>query len=314
MFNRTRVGLAVLLSVAAGAGTTAATAAKAQAEVAPRTALCVTNCGSGVQGSGNLASHGGPVEGSSTNYLIFWGPLGETTATASLCQLTCPLTSGGLPLPSFDPDYASLIEGFFRDVGNTPYYGMLGQYGAGNSSDLGGLYVDPVPFAGATVNDSDVQAEVRKAEAANNWTGGVGHNFVVMLPPGQDECRGSECSGSVFCGYHDHESDRSGVQTPYIVIPFPEDPINPAACTAGESPNGDPAADDAVNVISHELFETVTDPLANAWFDAAGFEIGDKCAWTFGSTGLTGGDVTLHGNTFYVQREYSNRISDCALS
>jgi hypothetical protein len=307
------VGLAVLLSVAAGAGTAAATAPKAQAEVAPQTALCVVNCGFGVQGSGNLAPHGGPVESSSTNYLIFWGPLGETTATGSLCQLTCPLFSGGASFG--DPDYATLIEGFFRDVDNTPYYGMLSQYGAGNSSQVGGIYVDPVPFAGTTVNDSDVQAEVRKAEVANNWTGGVGHNFVVMLPPGQTECEPSlGCSGTEFCGYHKHESDRSGVQTPYIVIPFPENPVAPASCTAGESPNADPAADDAVNIISHELFETVTDPLANAWFDAAGYEIGDKCAWTFGSTGLTGGDVTLHGNSYYVQREYSNRISDCSLS
>lgn len=312
MFKRTGLGLAVLLSVAAGAGTTTATAATAHTDLAPRPAPCVLNCGSGIQGSGNLASHGGPVESSSTNYLIFWGPFPEAMVNpATLCQLTCPLTSGSL-LP-VDPDYADLIESFFLNVGNTPYYGMLGQYGAGNSSDLGGTYVDPIPFAGTTVGDADVQAEVRKAEAANGWTGGVGHNFVVILPPGEIECDSTgACSSLDFCGYHDHESDRNGVLTPYIVIPFPDNV--PPFCTAGESPNGDPAADDAVNIISHELFETVTDPLANAWFDGAGFEIGDKCAWTFGSTGLTGADVTLHGNSFYVQREYSNRISDCALS
>lgn len=310
MFKRTRLGLAGLLAIVAGVGTTASTV---HADVAPVTALCVINCGSAVSGSGNLASHGGPVESSSTNYLIFWGPLGETTATGSLCQFICPLFGAG---PSFgDPDYATLIETFFQSVGGTSYYGMLGQYGAGNSSDLGGTWVDPVPFAGATVADSDVQAEVRKAEAANGWTGGVGHNFVVLLPPGQTECDASgACSGTDFCGYHDHEADRSGVQTPYIVIPFPENPATPGTCTAGQSPNGDPAADDAVNIVSHELFETVTDPLLTAWWDAAGYEIGDKCAWTFGPTGTTGADVNLHGNSFIVQREYSNRISGCALS
>jgi hypothetical protein len=28
----------------------------------------------------------------------------------------------------------------------------------------------------------------------------------------------------------------------------------------------------------------VTDPEINAWYDARGQEIGDKCAWKFGST------------------------------
>jgi len=301
--------LAALLAVVAGAGTVATSMATARADVAPINALCVLNCGSGVQGSGNLTSHGGSVEGSTTNYLIFWGPFPNT-----LANIACTVC-GALPsLP--DPDYESLISRFFLDVGGTSYYGMLGQYGAGNSSLLGGVYVDnlnPYPVnASATVQDSDIQAEVRRAEAVNGWTGGNGHNFFVMLAPGETECASFGCSGTEFCGYHDHESDRTGLQTPYEVIPFPENV--PGSCTAGQSPNGDPAADDAVNIISHELFETVTDPFLNAWFDAAGYEIGDKCAWTFGSEGLTGANVTLHGDSYIVQREYSNRISNCSLS
>ena len=305
---RTRVGMAVLLAAVAG-GSALASAATARAEVAPRTALCVINCGGGVQGNGNLVSHGGPVESSSTNYLIFWGPFAEgaLTFTTNVCStVPCPL------LP--DPDYVLLIERFFSDLNGTSYYGMLGQYGASNSSRLGGVYVDPVPFVGTTVQDSDVQAEVRKAESANGWTGGNGHNFFVMLPPGQTECTSFGCSGTDFCGYHDTQSDLRGVQTPYEVIPFPENPSLSGLCTAGQSPNGDPAADDAVNIISHELFETVTDPFLNAWYDASGFEIGDKCAWTFGNTGLTGSNLTLHGDSYIVQLEYSNRISNCSLS
>jgi len=306
MFTRIRFSLAVLLSVAAGAGTTAATA---HADVAPRAALCLVNCGGGVQGSGNLTSHGGGVEGSSVNYLIFWGPFANDTSSIS-----CSVCGAVPPLP--DPDYIGLIQRFFLDVGGTSYYGMLGQYGAGNTAVYGGTYVDnlnPYPVnTSATVSDADIQAEVRRAEAVNGWTGGVGHNFFVMLAPGETECASFGCSDTSFCGYHEIAPDLHGTQTPYEVIPFPENDLG--GCTSGESPNGDPAADDAVNIISHELFETVTDPALNAWFDAAGYEIGDKCAWTFGNAGLTGANVTLHGDSYYLQLEYSNRISNCSLS
>ena len=43
----------------------------------------------------------------------------------------------------------------------------------------------------------------------------------------------------------------------------------------------DAIADSQVNLVAHETIEAITDPLGNAWFDAAGNEIGDKCAYTF---------------------------------
>jgi hypothetical protein len=37
-----------------------------------------------------------------------------------------------------------------------------------------------------------------------------------------------------------------------------------------------------VSVVAHELEETLSDPDLNGWYDSAGAENGDKCAWTFG--------------------------------
>lgn len=49
------------------------------------------------------------------------------------------------------------------------------------------------------------------------------------------------------------------------------------------SPNGDPAIDAAVNIFAHELAETATDPLLNAWWaDSDGDENADKCSFNFG--------------------------------
>ena len=49
------------------------------------------------------------------------------------------------------------------------------------------------------------------------------------------------------------------------------------------TPNGDFGVDSMISVLAHELAETGSDPLLNAWYDSAGNENGDKCAWNFGT-------------------------------
>ena len=76
----------------------------------------------------------------------------------------------------------------------------------------------------------------------------------------------------------------------------------PGVCDSGQHPNGD-FADATINVLSHEHNETITDPDGNAWYDSSGNEIGDKCAWNFGSAlgstssgaGLIIRCITRHG-------------------
>jgi hypothetical protein len=63
--------------------------------------------------------------------------------------------------------------------------------------------------------------------------------------------------------------------------------------------------DSVANVASHEIYETITDPQLNAWFDSSGAEIGDKCAWYFGSTKV---------GAYSVQTEWSNSAKACTAS
>jgi hypothetical protein len=84
----------------------------------------------------------------------------------------------------------------------------------------------------------------------------------------------------------------------------------------------------AINFTSHEMFESITDPLHNptgpptsGWFndavDARSFgegEIGDLCFIDFGQIGPDGGNVTLrHGDRYLVQTEWSNISNSCSL-
>lgn len=273
-----------------------------------------------VLGSGNLTNHGGSVETTSTNYLIFWGlPAAPQSFTCD--GIGCTVFNA-LPnnanLDDANP-YAAAIEHFFAAVGGTPFYGMLGQYGVTNATNLGGVYSDVTAPPVGEISTAAIEAEVRKAQAATGWTGGIGHNFWVLFGPTAIPCGPyGDCAYTSFCGYHWTMSDRAGIETPFAVIPYPDGACDYAVAGAVSQPNLLPESDAAINVISHELFETATDPGIGfgdyGWYDAAGYEIGDKCAWIFGPSSATGGDVTLHSHPYMVQLEYSNSGSHCALS
>jgi hypothetical protein len=140
--------------------------------------------------------------------------------------------------------------------------------------------------------------------------------FMLLTGPGIGSCTdstSSECAFSYYCAYHG--SFTAGGST-YIYANMPYAGIDLSACGSGQSPNGDPAADSEINVLSHEHNEAITDPQLNAWYDRRGSEIGDKCAWNFGTaTGTSGSEYnqTINGHSYYLQQEWSNKVAGCAL-
>jgi len=84
----------------------------------------------------------------------------------------------------------------------------------------------------------------------------------------------------------------------------------PSACTNGTAaPNSDPGADAEVNTLAHEIEETTTDLMGNAWYDFFGYENADKCAWNFGTTQNNGQgvwNITIGTKQFLVQQNWIN--------
>jgi hypothetical protein len=243
--------------------------------------------------SNNLVYNGGPVEhAASTNYAIFWEP----SLTASV--------------NSVSPTYNSLISRFLTDIGGSSLYGLATQYyqvsggvtqNIVNSSTFGGSIVDTSMYPGPVLTDAEIQAEVTKVMAAKGWTGGIGHEFFVFTAKNEISCAGAECSNAVFCAYH--SSFVSGSQE-VLYADQPYTGTTPAGCNTPSSPNNDLDADSTINVVSHELMETVTDPSVGdnnlAWVDTSGQEIGDKCNFTFGPTNSAGADLVANGHPYIV--------------
>lgn len=253
-----------------------------------------------------------------TTYAIYWIPPGYSVSAS----------------------YQSLIDGFFQNVaaasGHTDnVYSVLTQYGDSTgpgdyASSFGGSFVDtdPFPTSGCTdgplpicLTDAQLQAEIAKVLAAKGWSAGLGREFFVFTPLQVGSCIDSDsstCAYSYYCAYHSSFTSGAGTVV-YANEPYAALPAAGNACDSGERPNGDDA-DAAINLVSHEHIESVTDPLLNAWFDQAGFEIGDKCAWIFGQLlGSTGGSGTdtdyneqIGGGQYYLQEEWSNRTYDAS--
>lgn len=89
----------------------------------------------------------------------------------------------------------------------------------------------------------------------------------------------------------------------------------PSACAAqsNASPNGNVEADAMASIIAHELTETTSDPELDAWFDDAGLENADKCAWQFGSVYAAKGggyaNAKIGARDFLLQLNWANKAT-----
>jgi len=145
---------------------------------------------------------------------------------------------------------------------------------------------------------------------AHGWTGGNNKIFFLFTSSGEGSCfNSSSCAYTQYCGYHSFFSS-GGLNVIYGNEPYG----NTTHCGGSPSPNNNPTADSAATVLSHELTESITDPLLNAWFDASGNEIGDLCNFYFGYKGYKSGTANEFWNNRYylVQAEYSNYLGGFA--
>ena len=261
----------------------------------------------------NLDYQGGAVMHSSKTYAIYWVPSGFNVST----------------------NYETLINRYFADVAAasgqtsnvysaaTQYYDSAGPISY--SSSFGGSYVDttsPIPTNHCNdggnhtcVTDADIQAEIQHALTATGWHGSTSTMFFVMTPDTVGSCvdgSPTECTTNTYCAYHSAFTRSNG--EPVIYANEPYDATIPG-CDPGSSPNNDPA-DAAINTLSHEHNEAITDPFLDAWWNfASGQENGDNCAWTFGSAlgGAPGAEYNqiINGHPYWLQEEWSNDGSHC---
>jgi Phosphate-induced protein 1 conserved region len=293
--------------------------------------------------------HGGPVLHSETPYLIFWEPGGShMISPSSKSVLTQYLTDVARDSGASNNVYGVLAQ--YTDATGT---GAMYQQTFGGAQVIDDTQAYPAQSSScslatgvtACVTDAQIQAEISRLIGAGRLPTGTGANapiYFMITPTDVNVCLGGgQCASNNFCAYHDYFT-LSGAPVLYASVPFEvwangsvkgcqDDGTSVYQSPAGPY-HGDPGYQIADN-LSHELSETITDPLINAWFAGGnGSEVGDLCE-AYASVSdtrkdvsslayspiLSGGasagtltDQLFEGDYYYTQTEWSNARNACS--
>lgn len=265
-------------------------------------------------GTPPLLYNGGPVMHNPSVYAIFWIPphLQDNHATS--------LSSG---YQTIEKNMLTQYFGHSLMNNNTQYYDTTSYIA--NSGKFAASYVDKSLYPGSDcydpavlsgyitngnncISDTDLQNEVNKVMLLKGWTGGVNKMFMVFTSSDEGQCyaSGSSCSYYTYCAYHSYFINGSSQYVIYGNEPYGV--ANICQVPGAPSPNANAAADIASTAAAHELTESITDPLIDAWLDSSGAEIGDECAYYYGIPLWDGGNATnqWNGHNFYLQTMYDN--------
>ncbi len=241
-----------------------------------------------------IINHGGPIMGTPRIYIIWYGNWNQSNNSDT-------------------PAGQALVRTFSANIGGSPYFLINQSYGcsgAVNFTTGSNEYTD-TGSKGTRLSDANIQQIVVSAINAK-WGGVADPNGVYFVLTSSNV---SERSGfcTQYCGWHTAATPSVG-HIRYSFVGNANRCLN--ACAAQTtSPNSNAGVDGMISVVAHELEEAASDPDLNAWYDSAGAENADKCAWTFGhfqfqvSNG-SWANVTLGGTNFLIQRNLFHNLNN----
>jgi len=220
-------------------------------------------------GSVNMTSHGGTVLTTNKTEAIFWGDW----------------TNPG--------DKITGLDTFFQGFGGSAYANASTEYSGTNgrvtsSSTYLGHVLDTTAAPNRALTTAQAVAEGCKISGNNPDASAL---YLIYTSTG---------AGNVnYCAWHSWGNCSNGAAIQVAYMPNID---GLAGCDPTDTWTTHSQGLSAVaNVTAHELSETITDPRGAGWFDSAGAENGDKCAWVFPSV------VTFsNGSQWKLQPEWSN--------
>ena len=236
-------------------------------------------------GWGRLRNHGGHEIPLAGFFAVYWndsvassaGTQGNGTLRSTVQNFVTNFSGAGVPYSKTNP---------------SADYTIIQQYGTTDAISptlvWAGDFVDSQPTQ-SSMSDASIQSYLASLFTAGTVQVNPDTIYGVCFPASMAITMGSSASCTGFCGYHGNFT-YNAQDIKYAVFPY----TNCAGCSL--PPKN--AADMLTIVTSHEIRESVTDADGTAWWDLAGYEADDKCAWHNLYQMTKGG--------FWVQPEYSN--------
>lgn len=218
-------------------------------------------------------------------------------------------------------------EAFLSDLFKDKFIHVTDQYTGRTSAgrySVGANASVNYPLYGNVLYEHELWAIVHSVARGKGFGSGIGHIYHIFLPKGMDTCLDEklQCyapdnpSAWVFCAYHDAiDFGPSDIG----VVFFTVEPFQAVDGCAVANPYANSKLIDSTNSsLSHETFETITDPLPpTGWinittYPEAGNEIADECQPPQNSLGNFMERIfPINGKRYQVQLEYSNTYHAC---
>jgi len=225
-------------------------------------------------GSPDMIWHNGAIMTSSTVQAIYWG------------------ASWGNA--SFVGDKISGLDTWYTGYSNSNYAKTSDEY-TGTNGKVGPAVSYLGHFIDSTMSSGGGNVGAILAEVCKVIPNPVSNGYYAVYV---DKKR----SGN-YCAYHSFGSCGS---TP-VQFAFFFNLDGDAGCDPGDTQTGHSQGLAALsNVSGHELSEARTDPRNGGWYDSAGAENADKCAWTFNVPYVTFSNRSI----WKIQGEWSNHAYD----
>lgn len=300
------------------------------------------NAGDTASGAPPLIFHGGPVMGTSTTgplviTPIYWNPSGYPMSSSYKTLITKYLSDVAAASGRTDNVF-SIGSEYYGTDGTIQYKVQLGTPINDTNplppsgcklmhADTAGIYADGSGYS-ACIDDAQVIAETNSVVSNAKLPQNLSHIYVLYVPKHVETCFNAGATSTAknsctinyepsaaYCAYHSEAGSMV-----YANMSFPiygsatgytcgSDALPPH--TTIQSPNGNPDADTEISPTSHEVIEAETDPdTQTGWYDSVGYEIGDECAYTYGTMSGVAGQMynqTINRDHYLTQEEFSNQ-------
>lgn len=225
-----------------------------------------------------------------------------------------------------DQEVVRDIGGFYSHVVNSTYIDWLDEYNTkilsttgkpgtnqniGRGSFVGGITITPAN-SGTRLDKKDIEAEIEWQINNGGLTVPTANTlYMIHFPAGITLLTGGQASCTAWCGDHEGFHSAKHGDVAYAMLPD----IGPS-CGSGCTFAGNDF-DSMTVIVSHELIESITDPMCPdigvnpafpaAWLAADQNEIGDICA----GPGVPLASLTSASRKYAIQAEFDNTTNSC---